>query len=192
MATRGGRPLHIIRSFEAQELKKRPLSIKFADTITQVAGSVPFLGLNIAFFATWIAINTSLIPGIAVFDPYPFVMLTTIVSLEAIILAVFVLMSQNRQSVIASLREETQLQVNLITERELTKTLMLLNKLLEKQKVKLEDQELEEMLKELDQSYIERELQKQLAPVPTSLPGEIVKAVAEPIEKVRESLQAKK
>jgi uncharacterized membrane protein len=192
MATRRARPLHIIRSFEAQELKKRPIAIKFADNVTQLAGSIPFLSINALFFGSWIAINSGLVPGIAPFDPYPFVMLTTIVSLEAIILSIVILMSQNRQSIIATLREETQLQVNLIAEREITKTLKLLDKILEKHNIKVKDEELEQMLEEIDQTYIERELQKQLTPANGVLPEELLKAVAEPIEKVKEKLEVKK
>jgi uncharacterized membrane protein len=190
-SVRRGRPLHIIRSFEAEELKKRSLAIKFADTVTQIAGSIQFFIINILFFAGWIIVNTGLIPGVKAFDTYPFVMLTTIVSLEAIMLAIFVLMSQNRQSIIASLREETQLQVNLIAEREITKTLKLLDKILDKHQIKVKDEELEEMLKEIDQTYIERELQKQLTPVNPNIPEELARVVTQPIEKVRESLQKK-
>lgn len=162
-----GRPLRIIRSFEAKELKKRPATVKIADSITSFAGSVSFLLINLIFFGSWIFINLGVVPSIKPFDPYPFVMLTTIVSLEAIMLAIFVLMSQNRQSVVSTLREEIQLQINLLAEREVTKILMLVNEVLQKQGIKIEDRELEAMLRETDVSYIERQLEKQLAPSPS-------------------------
>src|SRR3989344_6204266 len=93
---------HLIRSYEAKALKKRPLAVRFADDLTSLFGSVIFLVLNALLFIAWLLINTGNIPAIPIFDPYPFSMLTTAVSLEAIILTVIVLMSQNRQSLISS------------------------------------------------------------------------------------------
>ncbi|MGD8744053.1 MAG: DUF1003 domain-containing protein [Candidatus Woesebacteria bacterium] len=153
---------NIIRSFEAKALRKRPLSIKIADKLTSYFGSLFFLLLNIFLFTFWILINAGKIPGIPVFDPYPYVLLITFVSLEAIILTTVVLMSQNRQSQIATLRDELQLQVELITEKEISKVLNLLKKVLEKHNIKVTDHELEEMLEAVDTSYIERKLEEQL------------------------------
>lgn len=93
-----------IKSFEAKELKKRSLGVRIADELTAVFGSVPFFVLNLIFFGAWVAINTDQVPGIALFDPYPFVLLITFVSLEAIVLSIVVLMSQNRAGFISSLK----------------------------------------------------------------------------------------
>ena len=153
---------HVIRSLEAKALERRPLALKFADEMTQFFGSMQFLLLNMAAFTLWLTINTNKIPFVPAFDPFPFPMLTTVVSLEAIILTTIVLMSQNRQSLISSLREEVDIQVNLIAEREITKTLKLLSLLLEKQGIKVNDEELKEMLNEIDESYLERKLEQQL------------------------------
>lgn len=158
------RPYKIVQSYEARALRKRPFANKVADDVTQFAGSIIFLLSNLAFFTLWITTNIGLIPGITPFDPYPFVMLTTIVSLEAIILTTIVLMSQNRQSVVSTLRDEIQLQVELLAERELTKVLEVLDKLIEKEKLKIDDEELHEMIKKTDISYIERQLEKELNP----------------------------
>lgn len=155
----------IIQSLEAKALKKRSLSVRFADTLTAFFGTFSFLILNIVIFVSWIMINTGLIQVIPPFDPYPFVLLTTSVSLEAIILTTIVMMSQNRQSTISALREELQLQVNFYSEREITKILKLLDLLLEKQGLKVQgDVELSEMLRDLDASYIEKKLYQQLNP----------------------------
>jgi uncharacterized membrane protein len=67
-------------------------SLRLADVITTFSGSMRFVGLHVAWFAAWIAIN---LVGPA-FDPFPFGLLTMIVSLEAIFLSTFVLISQNR------------------------------------------------------------------------------------------------
>lgn len=188
MDEKTGRPIKIIKSYEARALKKRSLAIKIADRINQFAGSVTFLILNIIFFSSWIALNSIPIAGFTPPDPFPFPMLTTMVSLEAIMLAIFVLMSQNRQSVINSIRDEMQLQVNLVAEKEITKILMLMKKLSEKHKIKIDDPELLEMLKVTDIPYIERHLEKQLSPANDDL----TKFVREPFDLVKKQLDSKK
>jgi CRP/FNR family transcriptional regulator, cyclic AMP receptor protein len=86
---------------------------RIADVIAEFSGSIPFLVLNAAFFGVWLGLNA--IPGIA-FDPYPFGLLTMIVSLEAIFLSIFVLVSQNRQADKDRIRNELDYQVNLKAE----------------------------------------------------------------------------
>jgi uncharacterized membrane protein len=167
----------IIRSFKARALKKRSLSIKIADTLTSFFGSLGFLLINLVVFTAWILINSGKIPGAPVFDPYPYVLLITTVSLEAIILATVVLISQNRESQISTLRDELQLQVELITEREITKILKLLNELLKERGIKLTDRELEEMLETIDASYIERRLRDQLTPKTDSIAKKVEKTL---------------
>ena len=117
-------------SFEAKLQKNRSFTQKLADEITRIAGSFLFFLINVFFFAGWIIINTNLVTQISpAFDPFPFPLLTTIVSLEAIILAIFVLISQNRQANVDSLREEIHLQINEIAEKEITKSLKLLTEI---------------------------------------------------------------
>jgi len=190
---------HLIKSYEAKALKKRSLAVRFADDLTSFFGSIPFLVINGIFFSVWILINTGLIPISSPFDDFPFPMLTTIVSLEAIILTLIVLMSQNRQSLISTMREEMDIQLNLIAEREITKILKLLNELLKAKGIKLEDGELTEMLKEIDASYIERKLEQELGPKPSGLAqmvgqevekvGQEVVKVTEPIKKVAKEVE---
>ena len=152
----------IIRSFEAKALSNRSLSEKFSDVITNFSGSVMFLIVHVIWFVIWIGINTNIIPGTKPFDPFPFGLLTMIVSLEAIVLSVFVLLSQNRDAHISKLRDELHLQVNLIAEEEITKILELLHEMRGKMGIKKEDRELEKMLERIDTSYIEHSLQKQI------------------------------
>lgn len=168
---------HLIQSFEAKALRKRSFAVRFADDLTSLFGSIFFLGLNAILFISWILINTGKVPSVPIFDPFPFSMLTTVVSLEAIILTVIVLMSQNRQSLISSLREEMGIQVDLIAEREITKVLQLLNEYLKVRGIKIEDPELESMLKEVDASYIERKLEAQLINKPPSMVYEVTKPI---------------
>lgn len=168
----------VIQSFEAKELKKRPFIIKIADRLTSFFGSVWFLSFNILLFAFWIVANLGLIPGIPVFDEFPFFFLTTGVSLEAIILTIIVLVSQQRQSQVGKIREELDMQVNRIAEKEITKSLYILKKLAEKQGISLDnDKELDEMLKGIKESYIERKLEEQLVDKPKNLIKEVVEEV---------------
>jgi uncharacterized membrane protein len=90
---------------------------RIADWIAWFSGSMPFLLINLVWFLTWIAINT-LPLGIHAFDPYPFGLLTMIVSLEAIFLSCFVLISQNRQSEKDHVRSDIEYEINIKAELE--------------------------------------------------------------------------
>ena len=76
-----------------------------------------FLLINAVWFVVWIAVNT-LPLGVPQFDPYPFGLLTMIVSLEAIFLSCFVLISQNRQAEKDRVRSNIEYEVNIKAELE--------------------------------------------------------------------------
>ncbi len=153
-----------IRSFKAKADAKRTASEKFADLLTVKFGTVTFLTLNFVWFTVWILINTNMIPGIEPFDPFPFGLLTMIVSLEAIGLAIIVLISQNREARVSELREEIDLQLNTISESEVSKLIGLMAILLEKQGVNIDaDPELKKMLKPIDSAEMVRQLEEELA-----------------------------
>jgi len=99
------------------EQKQKPLD-RIAGAIAAFAGSVPFVLLHGAFFAVWILLNLSIIPGVEAFDPFPFGLLTMAVSLEAIFLSVFVLLAQNLQSAKERVRSDVEYEVNLKAELE--------------------------------------------------------------------------
>lgn len=152
----------VIKSFEAKANSNRTLAEQAADFITARFGSMTFLGINIAWFLIWIIANIGLIPGIKSFDPFPFGLLTMVVSLEAIFLSIIVLISQNRAARIDDLREEIDLQINTIAEEEITKMMELQVMLLKKQGIDVSgDQELRQMLEPTDKTAIEKALQKQ-------------------------------
>jgi uncharacterized membrane protein len=98
---------------------KRTFIQKAADWISEFSGSIPFLAIHIVVFAVWIFWNTGWPPGLPDFDPFPFGLLTMAVSLEAIILSVFVLLSQNRQAAKDRIRADVEYEVNLKAELEI-------------------------------------------------------------------------
>jgi len=91
---------------------------RIADWIAWFSGSMQFLALNVAWFIAWIVINTSHVGRIPQFDPYPFGLLTMIVSLQAIFLSIFVLISQNRQAEKDHVRSDIEYDVNIKAELE--------------------------------------------------------------------------
>ena len=87
-----------------------------ADRITDFAGSLNFVYIHSAWFGVWILLNIGLLGGALTFDKFPFGLLTMIVSLEAIFLSTFVMVSQNRQAARADIRSELDFETNLRAE----------------------------------------------------------------------------
>lgn len=153
-----------IRAVKAQHAADRSAVERLADRLTRLAGSTPFLVTHAFWFVGWIGWNTlARVVGHVPFDPFPFGLLTLVVSLEAIFLTIFVLMAQQRESAIAELREEMTLQVNLRMEEEVTKTLQLVAGLYTRLGHRIgDDAELQDMLRPLDSTSIERMLISQI------------------------------
>ncbi len=107
----------VSRNVNEEMEEKLPALQRIADWIAWFSGSMPFLILNGVWFAIWIAINVFPM-GIFQFDPFPFGLLTMIVSLEAIFLSCFVLISQNRQAAKDKIRADIEYDVNIKAELE--------------------------------------------------------------------------
>lgn len=119
--------------------KLKTLGDHLADKVTAIAGSTSFLAINIIWFIAWILINTGVFGQNLIFDEYPFGFLTMVVSLEAIILSVFVLISQNRSSTRAEIRAELDYLTDLQADAEVTTTLAILERLSAKQDIDVSD-----------------------------------------------------
>jgi uncharacterized membrane protein len=111
--------------------KRRSLQDRLADLITEFSGHVNFAYLHVLWFTMWIAWNLGAL-GAKPFDPYPFGLLTMIVSLEAIFLSTFVLISQNRMGEDADRRANLHLQIGLLSEHEITRALQMLEQIQDK------------------------------------------------------------
>ena len=108
------------------EERKKGIQEHTADALTRFSGSMLFVYVHAIWFAIWIALNVGWLGG-KPFDPFPFSLLTLIVSLEAIFLSTFVLISQNRAGAIADKRADLDLQINLLAEHEITRLLTLMD-----------------------------------------------------------------
>src|SRR3954463_11609334 len=88
--------LETVAKLEEEFLEQRSLSDRIADAMAGFTGSIVFVIWHALWFLGWVLINIGSVPGIPPFDPFPFVFLNMIVSLEAVLLSTFVLMKQNR------------------------------------------------------------------------------------------------
>lgn len=122
----------------AQRLRERGLQDRLADTITHVSGRMPFVYFHAIWFAAWIVLNTGHV-GVKVFDPYPYGFLTMIVSLEAIFLSTFVLISQNRLSLEADRRADLDVHIGLLNEAKMTYALTMLHSIQKKLDIGTDD-----------------------------------------------------
>lgn len=119
--------------------KLRDAEDRLSDKITSFAGNMKFVYIHTVWFALWILINMGLFGTALVFDDFPFGLLTLIVSLEAIFLSTFVMISQNRQGEAAELRSELDYQTDVKAEREIDIIMKTLERIAEKQGVKVDD-----------------------------------------------------
>jgi uncharacterized membrane protein len=118
--------------------RERGLQDRIADAITSFSGRMSFVYVHIIWFVAWILLNTGSF-GVPPFDPFPYGLLTMVVSLEAIFLATFVLISQNRLSREAEHRADLDMHIGLLTEHELTRVLQMLDAI--QAKLGIEDDE---------------------------------------------------
>ena len=148
-----------IAKIEGKAKAKAPLSDRIAAAIANVSGSMLFAMLNSVWFIVWILYNTLASDP---FDPYPFTFLTLMVSLEAILLSIFIMINQNRETVLAERRNQLDLQVNLLAEQENTRMLHFLEAIAEKVGCDIDTDEFrEEMKKDIDPERIMDEIENE-------------------------------
>jgi uncharacterized membrane protein len=116
-----------MRRLEDLAMRERTFADRVANFIAAFCGSMTFVWCHVALFAGWLAWNSW--PGLRHFDPYPFTFLTLCVSLEAIFLSSFILISQNYEMRVTERRNRLDLQIDLLAEQENTKMLQLLERI---------------------------------------------------------------
>ena len=154
-----------ICELEKKALAHRSLSARIGDTIATQAGRMWFIIAHLVWFAIWLSLNIRP-KGVSTFDPFPFSLLTMIVSLESIFLSLFILMSENRSSRVADERNHLDLQINLLAEDENTKMLQMLQAICEYHKLPIgDDPEIRAMARRTSVTEVVSELKD-------NLPGE--------------------
>jgi uncharacterized membrane protein len=149
-----------IAELEHRALFERTFANRVSDAITRFAGSANFVMLHVVWFTVWI--GWSLRGGH--FDPFPFSLLNLMVSLEAVLLSAFVLISQNRMTKQADRRGHLDLQINMLAEQEMTLVLRRLRRICDKLGIdsKGEIEEERELIKRTDPHELMRDLQEKL------------------------------
>ena len=132
------RNIRTIVDLRMRAARERSLQDRIADAITSFSGRMIFVYAHIVWFGVWILLNDGGL-GVRPFDPFPYGLLTMIVSLEAIFLSTFVLISQNRLSEEAERRADLDLHIGLLTEYELTRVLRMLDAIQDKLGIENDD-----------------------------------------------------
>ncbi|HEX3282370.1 MAG TPA: DUF1003 domain-containing protein [Pyrinomonadaceae bacterium] len=141
------RNVEAILNLEAAAKEQRTQTELLAERIAKFCGSMRFVWVHVIWFTGWIVFNV--MPGIKHIDPFPFTFLTLVVSLEAIFLSTFILISQNHDTQISERRNHLDLQINLLSEQENTKMIQMLQAIAEKVGVDLRhDSDLEQLVQE--------------------------------------------
>ncbi len=113
--------IELIAKHEQEFLEQRTSTERISDGIAGFIGSLPFVAVHLLIFAAWMAWNS--LPHLRHFDPEPFALLQTLVAMEAILAASFILMRQARMGRRADERDHLMLQILLLTEKEITAVL---------------------------------------------------------------------
>ena len=140
--------IRCVADLEKKFEEKRSFVDRVADLIGGFSGSFSFVALHVIWFIVWFLINTGVVPIFPRFDPYPFILLAMIVSVEGVLLSTFVLMKQNRMQQKSDARDQLNLQIDLLSEKEITKALQLLREISRKLEISETglDAELNEMV----------------------------------------------
>ena len=148
---------------EQESVRGRSLGERLSDSFTRVMGSMSFVVFHLLLFAVWFVVNLGWTP-LPPFDPFPFGILTLIVSAEGVLLAIFVLVSQNRMSRQANQRAHLNLQISLLAEQETTKLLQKIQGVLDHLGIEqtARDQEVQQLSQETHVETLVSELQRSL------------------------------
>ena len=137
-----------IIEIEKVQKQNRTVGEKISEAIAAFCGSMVFVWVHVAWFGGWVLIN-SVFP-VYQFDPFPYTFLTLVVSLEAIFLSTFILISQNHETQLTERRNHLDLQINMLSEQENTKMLHMLTLIGEKVGISTDDPAMEALKEEIE------------------------------------------
>jgi uncharacterized membrane protein len=155
--------IHVIARIQQRAAARRTIAQRVSDNVSSFASRETTVVWHFACFTIWIAANVRLLP-LRPFDPFPFSLLTTIVSLEVIFLTLFVLASQNRLTQEADRRAHLDLQVNLLSEQEMTLVLQMLKEICEHLGLRdtIQSTKFIELIKQTDVAQLSERLERTL------------------------------
>jgi uncharacterized membrane protein len=156
--------INAVMALEEDAQQRRTMADRISDLIANFVGSIPFVVLHVLWFMGWVVLNLGWLSERLKFDPYPFALLCMLVSLEGVLLSTFVLIKQNRMSERADHRAHLDLQINLLSEKEVTKILQLQRLICARLNIEEgnKDSEAEELSAVTAVDNIARELDKQM------------------------------
>jgi uncharacterized membrane protein len=136
--------IRVVADLERRLARQRTWTQRLSDRITAVVGSLGFVVAHLAGFIAWSSWN-SLAPTPMRFDPFPYGLLTFIVSLEGVLIGTFVLLTQNRMAAHNDHRDRLNLEVDLLAEQEMTLLIRMLRRISERLNVPIDDQDLKRL-----------------------------------------------
>lgn len=147
-----------ILELEKAAKEERTRSDRVAEVIANFCGSMVFVWVHVVWFSGWILVNV--LPGVPHVDPFPFTFLTLVVSLEAIFLSTFILISQNHDARISERRNHLDLQVDLLSEQENTQMIAMLRAIAEKLEIDLsQDLRLEALSEHVEPQRLAKQIE---------------------------------
>jgi uncharacterized membrane protein len=156
--------IDVIARQEYEFLNQRSMPEWIGDRVATFAGSIYFVLLHVVIVAFWVMVNACRISGIPKFDPYQYSLLGSIVAIESVFLASFILMRQTRMARRAERRDHLNLQIDLISEKEITKVLQLTRAICTQMGLRnvADDAELKELSEETSVETLSRRLEDTL------------------------------
>jgi uncharacterized membrane protein len=156
--------IETIARHEQEFSAKRSRRDKIGDAVARFAGSFWFVLIHLFVFSVWMFVNTAHFRGIPHFDPFPFAMLDTVVALEAILLASFILMRQSGLAKRADERDHLMLQILLLTEREVSAVVKMNHQMAERVGLGsiVKDEEIKEMAEPTSIDNVAQTIQEHL------------------------------
>ena len=147
--------IRAVERIQHKAARRRTLAQRLSDKVSSIAARESAIVVHAVWFGIWISVNVGILP-VRAFDPFPFSLLTTIVSLEAIFLTLFVLSSQNRLTQDTDRRAHLDLQINLLSEQEMTMVMQMLREVCEHLGLHdtIDSQKFREMVKRTDVSEV--------------------------------------
>jgi uncharacterized membrane protein len=151
-----------VAKLEQEFLNQRSVTERMGDVIAGFAGSITFVILHLTWFTSWLLINTGNVPATRPFDPFPFVLLSVAVSCEAVLLSTLVLIKQNRMSRRADQRDHLNLQIGLLSEKEITTLLKLQRLMCDRMGIRTDDPEVVELAENTTVESVAKELDEKM------------------------------